>query len=46
MQSVAIGSFTIGRVPELEFPAFPALEFFPAATSASSSGRAVNCRGA
>jgi glyoxylase-like metal-dependent hydrolase (beta-lactamase superfamily II) len=29
-----LGSFTIGRVTELEFPAFDALEFFPAATPA------------
>src|ERR1017187_9288362 len=28
-----LGSFTIGRVAELEFPAFDALEFFPAATT-------------
>ena len=34
MHTLAIGTFTIGRVPELEFPAFAALEFFPAATPA------------
>ena len=32
MRTLAIGDFTIGRVAELEFPAFPALEFFPAAS--------------
>ena len=34
MSTLAIGTFTIGRVTELEFPAFPALEFLPAATPA------------
>lgn len=31
MRPLTIGNYTIGRVAELEFPAFPALEFFPAA---------------
>ena len=34
MSTLAIGTFTIGRVTELELPAFPALEFLPAATPA------------
>jgi glyoxylase-like metal-dependent hydrolase (beta-lactamase superfamily II) len=34
MQTLAIGDIIIGRVAELEFPAFPALEFFPDATPA------------
>ncbi len=34
MNPLAIGSYGVGRVAELEFPAFPALEFFPAATPA------------
>lgn len=32
MRPIAIGDYNIGRVAELEFPAFSALEFFPAAT--------------
>ncbi len=32
MQSLTIGDYGIARVAELEFPAFQALEFFPAAT--------------
>jgi len=32
MRPLTIGDFTIGRVAELEFPAFPATEFLPAAT--------------
>ncbi len=32
MSGLTIGAFSVGRVAELEFPAFPALEFFPAAT--------------
>lgn len=32
MRPIAIGDYSIGRVAELEFPAFPALDFFPAAT--------------
>ncbi|MEJ2376589.1 MAG: MBL fold metallo-hydrolase [Pseudolabrys sp.] len=32
MRPLTLGEFTIGRVAELEFPAFSALEFFPAAT--------------
>jgi glyoxylase-like metal-dependent hydrolase (beta-lactamase superfamily II) len=32
MSGLAIGAFSVGRVTELEFPAFPAMEFFPAAT--------------
>ncbi len=34
MQPLTIGAYTVGRVAELEFPAFSALEFFPAATPA------------
>jgi glyoxylase-like metal-dependent hydrolase (beta-lactamase superfamily II) len=34
MQTLAIGDYSVGRVAELEFPAFPAQEFFPAATAA------------
>src|SRR5262245_20953699 len=34
MSTLTIGTFTIGRVTELELPAFPALEFLPAATPA------------
>jgi glyoxylase-like metal-dependent hydrolase (beta-lactamase superfamily II) len=34
MRPLTIGAYSIGRVAELEFPAFPALEFFPAATPA------------
>jgi len=33
MNRLTIGAFGIGRVAELEFPVFPALEFFPAATA-------------
>jgi glyoxylase-like metal-dependent hydrolase (beta-lactamase superfamily II) len=33
-QPLTIGAFSVGRVAELEFPAFPVLEFFPAATPA------------
>lgn len=33
MSPFKIGDYGIARVAELEFPAFPALEFFPAATS-------------
>jgi glyoxylase-like metal-dependent hydrolase (beta-lactamase superfamily II) len=33
MNRLTIGAFGIGRVAELEFPAFPTLEFFPAATA-------------
>ncbi len=32
MRPITIGDYSIGRVAELEFPAFAALEFFPAAT--------------
>ena len=32
MHTLAIGDYSVGRVAELEFPAFPATEFFPAAT--------------
>jgi glyoxylase-like metal-dependent hydrolase (beta-lactamase superfamily II) len=32
MRPITIGDYSIGRVAELEFPAFSALEFFPAAT--------------
>ena len=32
LRPLTIGEFNIGRVAELEFPAFAALEFFPAAT--------------
>ena len=32
MRPIAIGDYSIGRVAELEFPAFPALEFLPDAT--------------
>jgi glyoxylase-like metal-dependent hydrolase (beta-lactamase superfamily II) len=32
MSTLALGAFTIGRVAEIELPAFPALEFLPAAT--------------
>jgi glyoxylase-like metal-dependent hydrolase (beta-lactamase superfamily II) len=32
MQNLTIGAYTVGRVAELQFPAFAALEFFPAAT--------------
>ncbi len=32
MRPITIGNYRIGRVAELEFPAFSALEFFPAAT--------------
>ncbi len=32
MRPLTIGDFTIGRVAELEFPAFPVDDFFPAAT--------------
>ena len=32
MRPITIGDYSVGRVAELEFPAFPALEFFPAAT--------------
>ena len=34
MSTLAIGTFSIGRVTELEIPAFHALEFLPAATPA------------
>jgi glyoxylase-like metal-dependent hydrolase (beta-lactamase superfamily II) len=34
MSTLSIGTYTVGRVAELEFAAFPALEFFPAATPA------------
>ena len=34
MHTLSIGAYTVGRVAELEFPAFPAQEFFPAATPA------------
>src|SRR5262245_41670092 len=34
MRPVTIGAHTVGRVAELEFPAFSAAEFFPAATPA------------
>jgi len=34
MSTLSIGEFTIGRVAELEFPVFPAAEFFPGATPA------------
>jgi glyoxylase-like metal-dependent hydrolase (beta-lactamase superfamily II) len=33
MSGLSIGAFDIGRVAELEFPVFPALEFFPNATA-------------
>lgn len=33
MQPLKIGDFSIGRVAEIEFPAFPATEFFPTATA-------------
>lgn len=33
MSGLTIGAFSVGRVTELEFPAFLALEFFPAATA-------------
>ena len=46
MHSLTIGEYAIGRITELEFPAFQATEFFPAATdemvaaaSAALSGR-------
>ena len=32
MPSTRIGDFTVGRITEVEFPAFPAREFLPAAT--------------
>jgi glyoxylase-like metal-dependent hydrolase (beta-lactamase superfamily II) len=32
MRPLTIGDITVGRVAELEFPAFPAVEFLPAAT--------------
>jgi glyoxylase-like metal-dependent hydrolase (beta-lactamase superfamily II) len=32
MRPITIGDYSVGRVAELEFPAFSALEFFPAAT--------------
>lgn len=32
MRPLTIGDYGIARIAELEFPAFPALEFFPAAT--------------
>ena len=32
MSTLALGAFTIGRIAEAELPAFPALEFLPAAT--------------
>ena len=32
MRPFTLGDYSIGRVAELEFPAFPALEFFPDAT--------------
>ena len=32
MPPITIGDYAVGRVAELEFPAFSALEFFPAAT--------------
>jgi glyoxylase-like metal-dependent hydrolase (beta-lactamase superfamily II) len=34
MSTLSIGAFSVGRVAELEFPVFPAAEFFPAATPA------------
>jgi len=34
MRPLTIGAYSVGRVAELEFPAFPALEFFPDATPA------------
>ena len=34
MHPLMIGTYSVGRVAELEFPAFPALDFFPAATPA------------
>ncbi len=34
MGTLSLGAFTIGRVAEIELPAFPALEFLPAATPA------------
>jgi glyoxylase-like metal-dependent hydrolase (beta-lactamase superfamily II) len=34
MGTFALGNITIGRVAEIELPAFPALEFLPAATPA------------
>jgi len=34
MNTLALGAFTIGRVTEIELPAFPAREFLPAATQA------------
>ena len=32
MHQLKLGDFQIGRIAELEFPAFPAGEFLPAAT--------------
>ena len=32
MHTLKIGAYTIGRVAELQFPAFPAREFLPAST--------------
>ena len=32
MHGLKIGDYQVGRVAELEFPAFPAREFLPAAT--------------
>jgi glyoxylase-like metal-dependent hydrolase (beta-lactamase superfamily II) len=34
MSTLSIGAFSVGRLAELEFPVFPAAEFFPAATPA------------